>query len=549
MLMRKLLLFAIIGTLFASCSSDNSDGEIAKKKIFRYNEIAGITSLDPAAANNLENIWAVNQLFNGLVQLDDSLIVRPCIAKRWTLYDDGREYTFHLRTDVYFHDDENFEGGKGRKVTASDFVKTFQRLYEHKSEHSSRFFFKMLDMNEDNNNLGCSAPNDSTFKIFLKEPFPPLLEVLTMHYFVVVPWEIAAKLGEDFRVHPVGTGPFRFKVWDEGVKLVLIRNENYFEMDGNVRLPYLDAVSISFIKDKESLMAEFLSGSLDMISGADAMNRDMVLDKEGSLKKELRETIILQKSPFMKTDYMGFLVDPSLESVKNSPLKNKLVRQAMNYALDKEKMIKYLRHNIGIPATSGFVPAGMPSFNAGKVKGYTYDPDKARQLLEKAGFPGGKGLDEIVMQITPQHLQISEYMEKQFEDVGFKVKINVNQPIVQREEVESARFIFFRKTWVADYADAENFLSIFYSKNFSPNGSNYFHFHNEKFDELYEKSQTLTDNAERYKVYHEMDNIIMDEAVVVPLYYDEVLRLVQKNIIDLKPNAMNLLNLKRVKKS
>jgi oligopeptide transport system substrate-binding protein len=531
-----------------SCGSPDS-GNAGKAKVFKYNEIAGITSLDPAAANNLENIWAINQIFNGLVELDDSMRVRPSIAKRWEVYDDGLEYTFYLRKDVFFHDHPLFPEGKGRRVVASDFVRSFQRLREHKSEHSSRFFFKLLDLNDENNNLGCSAPNDTTFRIFLKTPFPPLLEVLTMQYFVVVPVEIADQLGEEFRFKPVGTGPFRFKIWDEGSKLVLVKNEQYFEYENGNRLPYLDGVAITFVRDKESLMTEFFAGRLDMISGADAMNLNLVLDRNGEMKPELKDSFLMQKSPFLKTDYLGFLVDPALDIVKESPIKNKWVRQAMNYAIDRESLVKQLRHNIGYPARAGFVPRGMPSYNENKVKGYTYDPDKARKLLAKAGYPGGKGLEEIILHITPNHLKLSEFIEKQLEDVGFKVKINVNQPIVQREDIESSRILFFRKTWVADYASPENFLSVFYGKNFSPNGPNYFHFRNEAFDKIYQWALKEQDEMQRLSFYQQMDNIILEEAVVIPLYYDEVLRFVQKGVEGLSTNPMNLLNLKRVKKS
>ncbi len=543
---KRLLLFSafpLAYTLLCNSCGDGANTD-SDKQVFRYNEIANITSLDPAAANNLENIWAVNQLYNGLVQLDDSLNILPCLAHSWDVSDSGRRYTFHIRSDVFFHDHELFPDGKGRKMVAGDFERTFRRLYLHKSDQSAKFIFAKLKVNAKLEEFGCDAPDDSTFILFLNKPFPPLLGILTMQFFSVVPVEIADHYDEQFRVHPVGTGPFRLKVWEEDVKLVMVKNENYFEFDNSRRLPFLDAVSVSFVRDKESMMIEFFAGRLDMISGADAINMKKVFSDDGALLPELRDSFQLQKSRFLKTDYMGFLVDKELEVTKGNPLLDKRVRQAMNYAIDRDKIIRDLRQNIGYPASSGFVPVGMPSYSDQVVRGYSYDPEKAKKLLKQAGYAGG--MPEIIMQVTPNYQLMSELMAAQLEEVGFEIKINVNQPIVLREEVESSRFLFFRKTWVADYADAESFLSIFYSPNFSPNGSNYFHFRSAEFDRLYEEAMTMNDPEERYVLYRRMDKIIMEEAVVIPLYYDEVVRLVGKDVHNLTPNGMNLLNLKKV---
>jgi oligopeptide transport system substrate-binding protein len=393
---RAIVFLCLAGLGFGSCGSqEGKKDEGDTQKVFRYNEIGGISSLDPAGANLTEKIWAVNQVFNGLVQLDDQLRVIPCIAKSWEVYEDGREYTFYLRNDVYFHDDPCFADGKGRKVRADDFVQSFFRLMELKSERSSTHIFKLLERSERTNFLGFTAPNDSTFKIFLDKPFPPFLEILSMAYFSVVPHEAADLYAEDFGQHPVGTGPFRFKVWDEGQKLVLVRNEHYFEKDGDKQLPYLDAVAISFIKDKETAFTEFLKGDFDMISGLETMNKDVVFTKTGELKNEYKGKIIKQTGPYLKTDYLGILVDPQLEIVKSSPLRLKEVRQAMNYAIDREKIITYLRYGIGTAAGAGFIPQGLPSFSASLVKGYTYDLDKAKELLRKAGYDGKKEMPVI----------------------------------------------------------------------------------------------------------------------------------------------------------
>lgn len=509
--------------------------------------MAGVTSLDPAMANNLENIWAVNQLFNGLVQMNDSLRVIPCIAKQWQISEDGLTYTFNLRNDVFFHDDKCFENEKGRKVKAKDFVYSFTRLFDARVS-SAMSLLNNIDRTEKTNYKGFSAPNDTTFVIYLKEPFSAFISVLTMKYFSVLPFEAADFYNQDFRRNPIGTGPFKFKLWEEGTKLVLLKNENYFEYEGNTRLPYLDAVTISFVKDRETAFMELLNGKYDMLSGADAFNANEVLDKQGNLKPIYGEKFNMQKQTFLKTDYLGILVDDNLDLVKKSPLRIKALRKAINYAFDREKMVKYFRNNIGYPATAGFIPNGLPSFDANIVKGYTYNPEKVRQLLIEAGYPEGKGLPEITLHTTDNYLEQTEFIQAQLAENNIHVKISVDKPSVLRQAVASCEYNLFKKSWVGDYADEENFMSLFYSKNFAPVGSNYTHYKNPDFDILFEKVIKEQNREVKNVLYQKMDQILIDDAPVVPLYYDQVIRLVGKNVSGLSTNPMNLLNLKLVKK-
>ncbi len=537
-----LLLFCL--PLFFSCGSPEKQSE---KKFFRYNESGEITSLDPASAKRTENIWAVNQMFNGLVQLNDNLEVVPCIAKSWEISDSGKVYIFHLRNDVYFHDHPQFPEGKGRQVVAQDFVLSLFRLMDMDEEQSAKYLFSNVARDERSDNLGFIAPDDSTFIIYLNEPFPPFLNILTMQYCSVIPNEIVEHFGPDFRRNPVGTGPFMYKAWEEGARLLLLKNENYFEKDGDNRLPYLDGITVNFIKDKQNAFIDFEKGDADMLSGADMMNIELILDKDGKLKKEYQGKFDMQTGSYLKTDYLGFLVDGDSAIVKKSPLRIKEVREAIGYAIDREKIVKHLRSSIGSAATQGFVPKGMPSFDAA-LQGFTYNPEKSRELLAKAGYPGGKGIEEITLNITEQYLDLSQFIEHELEEVGIPVKIFLNRPIVQIELIANAQVNFFRKSWVADYADAENFFACFYSNNFSPKGPNYTHFKDKEFDALFEQSLKESDNEKRFELYRKMDKILITEAPMVPLFYDQVFRLVSNNISEFSLNSMNLLNLKRVKK-
>ena len=531
--------------LFTACSvKDNSD----IRTVFRYNASQGISSLDPAFARTQNNIWAVQQLFNGLVQLDDSLHVIPSIAHKWKISEDGKVYTFYLRQDVFFHDHPVFPDGKGRAVNARDFEYSLGRILNPQLASPGVWVFNMVDTNKPGTSMGFKAENDSVFSVHLKNPFPAFLGILTMPYCYVVPREIVEHYGNDFRRNPVGTGPFYFKLWREGEKLVMRKNEQYFETDADsARLPYLDAIAVSFINDRQSEFLEFIKGNLDFISGVHASYKDELLTRTGELKPKYRDKINMYTFPYLNTEYIGILVDTSLANVKNSPLRSREVRQAINYGFNRAKMMSYLRNNLGTPATYGFVPEGLPSFST-EVKGYDYNPDKARQLLAMAGYPGGAGLGEIVLTTTSDYLDLFEFMQHELAQVGIRIRIEVSPGATFREGVAQSRLNFFRGSWIADYPDAENYLALFYSKNFSPGGPNYTHFSSKEFDCLYEKSFTLTDDEQRFEVYKKMDQIIMDEAVVVPLFYDRVVRFTGRDVEGMSPNPLNLLNLKHVKK-
>jgi len=224
------------------------------------------------------------------------------------------------------------------------------------------------------------------------------------------------------------------------------------------------------------------------------------------------------------------------------------IRQSINYGFDRVKMLKYLRNNIGTPANQGFIPMGLPSFSE-KLIGYSYNPEKAKQLVIDAQIENGFDTDnEIVLSTTSSYLDLCEYIQNQLQDIGLKVRVEVSPASTHRQLVATYKLNFFRGSWIADYPDAENYLSLFYSKNFCPNGPNYTHFENEDFDVLYEKSLSETDIDSRYAYYQQMDKLIIKSAVIVPLYYDRVLRFTNKNISGFESNAMNLLDLKRVRK-
>jgi peptide/nickel transport system substrate-binding protein len=529
----SLWLLAVSFWLLVSCSSE----EVKKRdlQVFRYNEHANITTLDPAFAKDLRTIWVTNQLFNGLVQLDDKLEVHPDIAKSWTISDEGKKYSFNLKKDIKFHKHILFGKDWTRFVVAKDFEYSFNRLLNPKVSSPGKWVLDFVENFE--------AENDSTFVIQLKQSFPPFLSLLSMKYCSVVPHEAVAYFGDTFRANPIGTGPFQFKLWVENTKLVFRKNNFYYEKDENgINLPYLEAVAITFLPDKQSEFLQFIQGNIDFMSSIDASYKDDLLTTEGKLKTNYEDKIDMISSPYLNTEYLGVYLDANEEEVNSIQ-----IRKAINYGFDREKMILYLRNGIGTPAINGFIPKGLPSFN--NMKGYTYQPEKAKELVKSYIEETGNMNPSVTISTNSQYLDLCEYIQREVQKTGLNVKIDVMPPSTLRQTKVNGKLSIFRGSWVADYPDAENYLFIFHSKNFSPNGPNYTHYNSKEFDELYETAIKINDNIERRALYQKMDSLVMESAVIIPLYYDEVVRFTQKNVKGLGINPVNLLSLKRVRKT
>ena len=529
----KPIIIAIMGfVLFSSCSHHRHDD----KMIFRYNESAGIATLDPAFSKDQSIIWPCRQLYNGLVELstyDESageaggsaVEAMPSIAKNWTISPDGLTYRFTLRNDVRFHN--------GRRVVASDFEYSFNRIVDPDVASPGAWIFA--------NVKSFRADDDTTFTIVLNEPFAPFLSQLGMVYCSVVPREEVERWGKDFRSHPCGTGPFRFQYWKEGVKLVLRKNDDYFEHDAEVNaLPYLDADAVTVIVDRQTVFLEFVKGSLDFMNSLDASYKDEILTPDGSLKAKYADRIDMVSTPFLNTEYLGFNMENG-----DSPLRDKRLRQAINCGFDRRKMMRYLRNNIGAPGVYGFIPVGLPGAATEPI--YEYDPERARQLLADAGYPGGQGLPRLKLSTTSNYLDLCKYIQQQLGLIGLDVQVDVNPPAALSEQVAQGKCEWFRKSWVADYPDAENYLSLFYGPNRSPAGPNYTRFNNSRISRLYLEARQCTDPDRRAQIYHTMDSLVMQESPVVVLYYDQILHFTHKNVSGLRSNAMNTLDLRTVR--
>ncbi len=528
-----------------SCGSTGEQDINANKTVFRYNEAAGISKLDPARTTSFEDIIAIGHVFEGLVALNEEMVVVPSIASDWDISEDGRKYTFYLRNDVYFHDDKCFAASEGRRVVASDFEYSFFRIVDPSEPSPGKYIFDNADKTEESNYIGFKAIDDRTFCIYLKRPQPSFLNMLCLKHCSVVPHEAIDLYGEDFRANPVGTGPFKFAFWNEDVKLVLLKNDEYWDRSENGdSLPYLDAITITFLPDRHQEYMQFKLGKYEMISGLDQSFQETLLTDFGELKESLDSTMTFSKLPWLKTDYLGFLVDTTKKIAKNSPLSNRLVRQAVNCALDRDELVTYMRKNIGKGASRGFLPKGMPGFDQLTVARNEFDPEKSRELLRKAGYAG----EPIKLIVANQYKQMCNYIQRKLKEVGLDVQVDAVSKSVHRKDMATFQANFFLKNWTADYPDATNFYQLFYSNNFAPeNGPNYTHFNNEKYDECFELLLEETNDSVKWSLCNQLEAILVEDAPIIPLFYDETVRFFSPRVSGIKANSMNQLDLSEVK--
>jgi peptide/nickel transport system substrate-binding protein len=252
-----------------------------------------------------------------------------------------------------------------------------------------------------------------------------------MPYAYVVPKEVCNAYGQDFRSHPIGTGPFKFHTWSEGNTLILHRNEHYWKKDGEgVQLPYLDAVQVYFIPDKSQAFRAFQVGDLDFVSGIDEGSIDDLLYSNGSFKQSTLDQMNVVKCPYMNTEYIGVQLDPAaaVYEGEDHALLNVDFRKALNYAVDRDRLVTNLRNGLGIPGHQGIVPPAVPNFDQSKVEGYEFNKSKAKAALKASGL-NPNDMPELELYVAKEHKRIGEYVVKSWEEVlGVKAKILNNAP-------------------------------------------------------------------------------------------------------------------------
>jgi peptide/nickel transport system substrate-binding protein len=540
-----------------------ADGNRYYGGTFVYNEEEFFKTLYPINITEVTGHRIAEQIYEGLVEFNQStLAVEPLLAKSWEISDDGTLYTFHLRSDVYFQDSPCFIDGKGRKFSAKDVKYCFDRLCYYNPATNQGFWifqdvveganeYQALTKEGKNSPVGVRGVkvlDDTTIQIQLYKPYAVFLARLGLIFAKIYPKEAIDKWGTDLTERAVGTGPFTLKLSKNNEVTFLTRNPDYWKKDsiGN-KLPYLDHIKVTYIKEKRAELLEFRKGKSDLIYKFPLDMVDEVLLDKDHLKPQYAK-FQLQYLPSMSLQYYGFLHPTTI-------FKDKRIRQAFCYAIDRDKLCKYTLKNTGLPGIYGYVPPGTGTYDPTLVKGYTYEPEKARQLLADAGFPKGKGFPKITLQLNAgggRNTFVAEAIQKMIEET---LNIDVDLLAVpwaqHTEAIEAAKVAFYRLGWIADYPDAENFLNLFMGK-YVPDDIqvktyiNSYRYKNPAYDQALEKALACTDEKERNKLYALADQIAIDDAVVMPNYYDIDYRLLSPGVRNCPQNAMEYRNFREV---
>ncbi len=519
---RLLYKVVFVITLLSACNSPDVNNEW---KVFKYNHTTPVNSLDPAFAKGQNSIWACHHLYSTLFDFDSTMQISNNLVKSYQISPDAREYRFRLRQDVHFHDDPCFKDGKGRVLNAKDVKYSFERLLSEETKSPGSWILKDK-LGED----GITVISDFEFSIQLKEAFAPFLGLLATKYCSIVPKEAVAYYGNTFRKKPVGSGPFMLKKWIEGEVLYLIKNPNYFKHKIQI-----DGVKASYITDKKIAFLELLNGNLDYISGLESSFAIRLLDNQGRLKAEYADDIIMHKAPYLNTEYIGIN-----QQTTHHYLKNRSFRVALNLAIDKAKMLRVLRRGIGKSAEGGIVHPGLPI----NSNGYSFDKEKALSLLKDSGYLDDANTEPIVLYTNQDYLDLITFVGRSWEAIGIKVDIEVLESSLLRQEMRNGALDLFRASWIADYPDSENFLCLFYGKNPAP--PNYTRYSNQEFDNLYESAISDVDEENRLATYTAMDSLIINDAPIIFLFYDETAIFSSKNFRNIEVNSLNMLEVEQL---
>jgi ABC-type transport system substrate-binding protein len=526
------LVLNILGLIYACSPVDKSESV----NFFRYNEDAGISTLDPAFVRSQAEIWATSQLFEGLVELDEQLHVVPCIADSWYVDKQQLSYTFILNKNIFFVDNQ---GNKLRRITAADVAYSFSRVVSPVNASPGAWIFNgkidthLLLSNDTSNPLyPFYAPHDDTFVLNLTQVFNPMLSMLAMPYCFVVMPEAVQKYKQEFRLNPIGTGPFHFVKWEEEVALLFHKNKHYHQFKQKNQLPFLNGVYIELNKNKQSAFMGFIAGDFDMLNG--------------KLNVPYNQKFKLLSAPFLNAEFIGFNLDSIPPPLSSSSYKE--FRYILNLATNKQEIITFLKNGFGIPATNGFVPMGLANFDSVRTASLTYNLPLAMDWMNKNGFSAKKPL-HLTLHTTADYVDIAVLLKNQWKKIWVALDIEVHPGNYLRQIRNQGKLVMFRSSWIADYPDPENFLACFYSPFHPPNGPNYTRFSNPFFDSVFVQANLIDNPNQRMKSLAFLDSLVTANPPLVFLFYDKSVRLLSKNIHGFDPHPMNFLKLKYVSKS
>lgn len=558
---KSLFIFLSLTVFYTSCSNwgDGKSGTKTAKgdKVYggtlRVNEMEQHQTLYPAAIIDIVSNHIANQIYEGLVKFNPKdLSIVPCLAEKWDIDAAGTTYIFHLKKGVMFQDNECFQGEKGREVKASDVKYSFELLCVDSKDNlnfattfkdrvlGANKFFEASKGKPNGEVEGFKIVDDYTIKITLTAPSTSFLYVLASSSASVIAKEAVEKYGKNTKV---GTGPFIFVENTGDDKIILKRNDNYHDVDslGN-QLPFLDSVIITFLPTKKEELESFKNGLLAEVVELPSESIKEMIEKEITDFQNKQPKYILERLPEMASQYYLF-------NVTKEPFTNVKVRKAFSYALDRNKIIEeVLKGEAYGPGINGISPPTFKGYDISKIKGYDFDAKEAKKLLAEAGYPNGKGFPTVKVELNSCGLKNADVVveiQKQLMDV---LNVNIDFEVVPslKQKLEDEKFgrsEIFRASWIADFPSPENFLYMFYgasvpSDNTLPSWPNTSRYKNIEFDKLFEAGKSAKTMEESYANFMKAEQLLMDEAPVMILWYGENYRLIKSNVHNLFSNPM-----------
>ena len=574
--MRKYLAALTLAGLFfglLSCSGRNTDGG---KKIVHFSMSDDVKSADPATVNDALSVEMTGNIFEGLVTysyLGPVDHIEPLLAEALPeISKDEKTYTFKIKSGVLFQDHKAFNGGKGREVTAEDFIYALKRVGDPRLSSANWWTFDglIVGFNEWRDALeksasqdakarqalfekpiaGLSATDAHTLVLKLTRPYPQLLYVLAMPHSVVVAREVVEARGPEVGNDPIGTGPFRLKEWIRGSKISLEKNPT-FRQDvypsnatdeekqlglaaaAGKKVPFIDELHWDIIKEEQPRWLKFRRGDLDE-SGVPKESFLEVVDASGQLQPDFKKANIqLQREMSLTTWWIEFnLKDPLLG-------KNIKLRQALSMAFDRKRALELLYNNRGI-LISSLLPISLEGARDLPPAPFDTNIEKAKKALSEAGYPDGKNLPELTFDLRgpgTNARQLGELIIENFSKIGVKCKLLQNSFPEALEKARSGRFQLMLGGWSADYPDSENFLQLFYGKN-AASGTNTSAFINPAYDKLYEQIRTQRQSPAREKAIRQMNDLLTQEVPVIFFYQATDYRLSQPRLKNYKHHLL-----------
>lgn len=564
-------LFALTTTVLAACGGTTDRDNISVQEaeggrfyggVFTLNEVDNFRSLYPLDLTQASAHRIANQVYEGLVKLDqEDLSIHPSLAESWEVSDDATIYTFQVRKGVLFHDNPCFANGKGRELTAYDVEYCLRRLCTDLPENQMFWLFQdrivggnthfeKVKAEESKTNAieGIQALNDHVVQIKLKQPFSGFLNTLTHQACWIYPEEMVIEYGRILGLNCVGTGPFRQKLVKENEVVILERNTDYWGKDehGN-KLPFLSAIKVTFEREKSLELMAFKKGNLSAVYELPPEEMEVFKNEEIG-EAGAKRPFIKQSVPSLSVQYYGFQHQGNL-------FNNPDVRKAFNLAIDREKIVEHTLAGQGVPAFSGIVPPSFEGYDTTNIPGYVLDPERARQHLAQAGFPNGEGFPRLVLQVNSGgygNIAVAEAVQSMLsENLNIEVEISVLPVSQHYDRVEGGEAQIWRAAWIADYSDPENFLNLLYGKHVPKDEHemaymNSMRYRNARFDSAFSKALASLDEQERMELYRRADSIAMGDAAIMPLYYELGIRLLHPKVRNFPMNAMEYRDLSEV---